>query len=84
MFRFSSAGAHEKQKVLWRNSSFDVRPCEIAIANMDETAGGTRGVVAARRRIQMREDKIRKITDISRRRMEDTKRNRGLQKVVKM
>ena len=32
----------------------------------------------------MREDKIIKITDISRRRVEDTKGNRGLQKVVKM
>jgi len=32
----------------------------------------------------MTEDKIRKMTDISRHGMEDTKENRGLQKVVKM
>jgi hypothetical protein len=31
----------------------------------------------------MGEDRIRKITDISPRRLEDTKRNSGLQKVVK-
>jgi len=38
--------------------------------------GKQEGGVAARRRLQTREDKIRKITDISRRRMEDKREQR--------
>ena len=42
MFRFSFAGAYEKQEVCGVNSSFDVGPCEVAIDNTGEAAGATR------------------------------------------
>jgi hypothetical protein len=77
MFRFSFGGADGNKK-------FDERPCEAAIDDVREMAGEqegcTRGREGARRRIQIREDKIRKITDISRRRIKDKEGNRGLQK----